>query len=305
MAHVALLGTGGIGTALGRRALAGGHRLTVWNRTADRLRPLLHAGAEAAQSAPVAVRGAGIVVAALADDRADDLVLGDGAVLAALGENACVIDTATVAPETSRRLAARFGADRFVALPVFGQPPAVEAGRARYLEAGTGAARERAVPFVTSLGGEVTVVGDDPGQALALKILSNALLLGGLALLGEVVALGEKSGVDPGQLREFLTASPMVPPGLADRLDAVLAHRPAGWFPVHLGRKDLRLALGLAGEDEAGSAHASGGRDLRLRILSAADAAYDAIESGHGGDDISVVVEAPLLDSGLWHSTRS
>lgn len=305
MAHVALLGTGGIGTALGRRALAGGHRLTVWNRTTARVRPLAAAGAEVAPSARAAVSEADIVVAALADDRADDQVIGDAEVLAALGVEACVVDTATVSPETSRRLAQRVGPDRFVALPVFGQPPAVEAGRARYLEAGTGAARARAVPFVASLGGEVTVVGDDPGQALALKILSNALLLGGLGLLGEVVALGEQAGVDPGQLREFLTTSPMVPAGLADRLDALLRHRPAGWFPVRLGRKDLHLALGLAGPDGDGPPGAPGDKDLRLRLLSAADAAYEALEAVHGEDDISVVVEAPLLEGYPWHSTRS
>lgn len=67
MFEIALLGTGTMGTAIGRRLLATGHRLTVWNRTSARTAPLVDAGARAAGSPAEAVRDADVVITMLTD----------------------------------------------------------------------------------------------------------------------------------------------------------------------------------------------------------------------------------------------
>ncbi|MFD0393430.1 NAD(P)-binding domain-containing protein [Streptomyces nogalater] len=63
-----LLGTGAMGTALGRAWLAAGHSLTVWNRTPERTAALTAEGAVAADSAAAAVAANRLVVACLLDD---------------------------------------------------------------------------------------------------------------------------------------------------------------------------------------------------------------------------------------------
>src|ERR1700744_4616494 len=57
--RVAVLGMGRMGHALAERLLAGGHTLTVWNRTPDRASDLLAPYARRARPPPPAAAGGG------------------------------------------------------------------------------------------------------------------------------------------------------------------------------------------------------------------------------------------------------
>ena len=70
--------------------------------------------------------------------------------------------------------------------------------------------------------------------------------LAGLAVVAETVQLGRAAGLDDEALRELLRSSPMVAPGLANRVDGLLSPDHAGWFTGPLAAKDLEHALGLA-----------------------------------------------------------
>ena len=50
MAKIAFLGLGQMGAPMAPRLLQAGHELTVWNRTPDRAKPLVAAGARVAGS---------------------------------------------------------------------------------------------------------------------------------------------------------------------------------------------------------------------------------------------------------------
>jgi 3-hydroxyisobutyrate dehydrogenase-like beta-hydroxyacid dehydrogenase len=53
---VGVIGTGAIGTAVARTYLGAGHRVVVWNRTADRAADVIRAGAVPAASPSEVVR---------------------------------------------------------------------------------------------------------------------------------------------------------------------------------------------------------------------------------------------------------
>ena len=57
MARIALLGTGLLGAAIGRRLLEQGHSLKVWNRTPEKCQTLLEAGAQAISALPDGANG--------------------------------------------------------------------------------------------------------------------------------------------------------------------------------------------------------------------------------------------------------
>ena len=67
MARIALLGTGLLGAAIGRRLLEQGHSLKVWNRTAEKSQTLLEAGAEAISSLPDGARDCETVISVSRD----------------------------------------------------------------------------------------------------------------------------------------------------------------------------------------------------------------------------------------------
>jgi len=278
--NIAVLGLGRMGQALAGRLLDAGHRVTVWNRTAGRADDLVASGAIEASSVSEAVAGADAVLVSLSgDDAVQQVLLPDGAPVAEL--TGVVIDCSTVAPATSR-LAADHYRDRFVACPIAGAPQAVQSGTARLIVAGPAPAIQRSNPVLESLSDSRQDAGDDAGTAAIIKLLNNYLLLSGLVVLADAVAVGQASGFSDSDLAGLLNELPVIAPGLKNRIDGLLTDHHDPWFSVDLASKDLRLFAELA--DHAG---------LQLGALDAAQASYrTASEHGLGQRDLTSVIES-------------
>jgi 3-hydroxyisobutyrate dehydrogenase-like beta-hydroxyacid dehydrogenase len=287
--RIAVLGMGRMGHAVAARLLEGGHELTVWNRSPGRAGDLAAKGATdlSGQAASGAVSGAEVVITSLGDDAAVEAVVINGGVARALsggatGKTAILVDMSTVSPTTSRQLAQAVGGEQFVASPILGAPAGVESGEAFYLIAGPSQPRKALAPVFSTLAGRQVELGDDPGTALVVKLLSNAQLLSQIAVLAEVVATAQAVGLDDDFLRLFLGSSPLVAPALRNRLDNMIAGRHTGWFTTALGAKDVRLA-----EDMAVDLH------LRTPVIEAVKRSYDeAAAAGWADDDVTAVIES-------------
>src|SRR6266511_2466513 len=112
--RVGFLGLGRMGTPIVRNLVAAGFPVMVWNRTSAR-------ADELAAEIPVTV--------AADDDAAEAIYLGPGGIAAGIAAGAVAMDLSTVAPTTSRRMAAALrerGAD-FVDSPVSGSTSSAEA----------------------------------------------------------------------------------------------------------------------------------------------------------------------------------
>ncbi len=277
--NVAVLGLGRMGQAIAARLLDAGHQVTVWNRTPGRADDLVASGAVEATSVPEAVAGADAVLASLSgDDAVQQVLLPDGEPIAGL--EGVLIDCSTVAPATSRWEADHYR-DCFVACPIAGAPQAVQSGTARLIVAGPAPAIQRANPVLESLSNSRQDAGDDAGTAAIIKLLNNYLLLSGLVVLADAVAVGQASGFSDSDLAGLLNELPVIAPGLKNRIEGLLTDHHDPWFSVDLASKDLRLFGELA--DQAG---------LRLGALDAAQASYRAAgERGLGERDLTAVIE--------------
>src|SRR5207237_6023732 len=123
---VGFIGLGGMGLAMATNLLKAGFGLRVYNRTAEKARPLLEQGATLARSPAETAEPGGVVVTMVSDDRAlEDVTLGASGLLARLGDG-IHLSMSTIAPRTARRLAGlhRERGGRYVASPVFGKPAA-------------------------------------------------------------------------------------------------------------------------------------------------------------------------------------
>jgi 3-hydroxyisobutyrate dehydrogenase-like beta-hydroxyacid dehydrogenase len=281
--RVAVLGMGRMGGALTRRLLGTGHAVVVWNRTAARATPLLHLGASLASTPADAAAGAdGAVFLSLAnDDAVRQTLLGGAGALDGLNDRTVVIDSSTVAPRTSREVAGAVPGGRFLAAPIAGGPSAVESGGATFLVGGGRQWVDRLEGLFDDLAGGYAYCGEDPGAATTLKLLNNYLLMGGIAIIGEAVAAGQASGLDPTVFRNYLFSSPLVAPAFHNRIEDLLAGDHEGWFSVALGAKDVTLAIEAA--LDAG---------VNLAIAKAVKARYQAaIDAGLADKDITAVVE--------------
>ena len=248
MTRISLLGLGAMGSAMAKRLLAQGHPLTVWNRTPARAQPLIDLGATLAPS-PEAAAQADIIITMLADDAA---LLTLAPILAAhMPKGALHISMSTVAPETSDHLASLHTqhGQAFLAAPVFGRPPAAEAGQLFILAAGDETALSRAKPLFETMGKAHFPLGPTPSQANVAKLAGNFMIMGLTASLGEALAAGQRHGIPPATLLNLFTSTLFDSPITRAYGAMLVEHRfhPAG-FTAQLGTKDLALFRKTAGD---------------------------------------------------------
>jgi 3-hydroxyisobutyrate dehydrogenase-like beta-hydroxyacid dehydrogenase len=279
---VAVLGIGRMGHALAERLLGGGHTLTVWNRTPGQADDLLARGARQAATPAEAAAGSELTLTSLADDSAvRAVVTGPDGAAAGLGDGV-LADASTVSPETTAQLS-EAASGRFLASPILGSPMAVLGREATYLIGGPPEVYGRVWAAYETLADDDRrrYVGEDPTVASTLKLISNYLLMTGIASLAEAVATAQAAGLDDELIRDSFGRLPLVAPGLRNRLDDIVSGDHRGWFPTTLGAKDVRLA------EELARSHG-----LQLPLADAVRQRYEeAMADGWADTDIAAVVE--------------
>ena len=246
--NIGFLGLGNMGEPMAANLIAAGHKVTVWNRTAQKAETLGKTGATIAKDVQQAAKNE-VVCTMVADDRALLQVL-DGGLLEALPKSAIHISHSTISVSMSDDLK-RMHSERgqsFVSAPVFGRPEAAAAKKLWVIAAGDPAVVEKVRPVLDAVGQQVTFVGEDPVQANVTKISGNFLIASAMEAMGEAVALVRKYGVDPVQYMEFLTSTLFNAPIYKNygMKIAKSEYEPVG-FRAPLGLKDVKLAI-AAGE---------------------------------------------------------
>ena len=102
---IGLCGTGNMGAAMGALLMEKKHKLTVWNRTTRRTKPLVDAGAARAETPADLFEGNDVVISITIDDKAvKSIYEGRGGLLSGNLKGKLVIEMSTLMPETTRRL---------------------------------------------------------------------------------------------------------------------------------------------------------------------------------------------------------
>ncbi|GAA0930351.1 NAD(P)-dependent oxidoreductase [Nonomuraea longicatena] len=191
---IAVCGLGRMGTAFAEVLAADGHELTGWNRTARQIPGVRPTGTPA----QAAAEADAVVVMVFDGPAAEAVLLGPDGVTTGARRGTLVVNTTTLSPDESRRLAGAVIAEglRYVEAPVIGSVPAVRARALTTLVGGTPEAARAAEPVLRSWSqaGAVRHVGP-VGAATGLKLVANLGLGLALAALHEVVGLGAGFGL--------------------------------------------------------------------------------------------------------------
>jgi 3-hydroxyisobutyrate dehydrogenase-like beta-hydroxyacid dehydrogenase len=171
--RIGFLGLGNMGTPMALRLLAAGYELSVWNRSEERTKPLIHEGAIAAATPAEAELGSDAVITMLLDDAAyEEVLFGVPRLIDALSPGVLHIVCGTIGLALAERLAvehASRGID-FVVARVFGGPSDAEDGQLWIVAAGADKAVDSARPLLATFSRGITVVGKLPQQAYAMKL---------------------------------------------------------------------------------------------------------------------------------------
>jgi 3-hydroxyisobutyrate dehydrogenase len=285
---VAVLGTGLMGAGMARSLAAAGHRVTVWNRTADRARSLAEQGIRVMADPQAAVRGADAVLTMLLDGPAVLDVMRRAA--PGLREGVVWVQSSTVGPTAQSELAAlaREHGASFMDAPVLGTRAVAESGQLMVMAAGPAAARPVAERVFEAIGRDTIWLGQDgtEGPASSLKLVLNNWVLTVTNATAETMALARGLGVDPDRFFEAIDGGGLDMGYLRAKSGAMRAGDYTPGFTVEGAAKDLRLIVAAGERNGVRMDLAAAGAERFLR----------AARLGHGGDDIAASYLASFED---------
>lgn len=278
---VAILGTGTMGAPMARNLRAAGLEVRAWNRTRAAAEPLAQEGVEVAGSAEEAVHGAEFVLTTLSDGEAVTEVLEDGGALAAMRDDAVLVQMSTVGLSATEAVAG-LAEDRGVVLvdaPVLGTKAPAENGELVVLASGPEEAIERCRPIFDAVGSTTVELGE-AGGGTRMKLVLNSWLLSVTAALAESVVLAESLDVDPGRFLRVIRDGPLGLPYADLKGRAMIERTFDPSFAASLAAKDARLVLEAAERNL-----------LELSLAAAAAERYRAVvAAGHGDQDMAAVL---------------
>jgi 3-hydroxyisobutyrate dehydrogenase len=270
--RIGVAGVGRMGGAIAARLVEVGHEVTVWNRTADKVKTLVEAGAKTAGTPAELAGQVEAVITILTNREALAAVFeGPDGLLAADAKGRLFVEMSTVRPDDQVALAetVRARGGIFVECPVGGTVGPARQGK---LLGVAGAAKEdfdKAKPLLEQMCRRVELVGQ-VGAGASMKLALNLPLLVYYQALGEAYTLCRHLGLDNAWLMAFLSDTSGGPNVLKTRgpaIAAALEGNDAGvpTFDIDLVRKDLSTMLAEAE-----------GRGVTLPLVERTLAVYDA-----------------------------
>ncbi len=175
---IGFIGLGRMGSAMATNLVKAGHDVTVFNRSPEKIRPLLELGAHQATSIAGACNGDAVITMLADDTAAAHIALTDDGIVGKLRQGAIHISMSTISVALSKELAqahARAG-QRFVAAPVFGRPEMAAAAKLFIVAAGDPAAVGACQPLFHAMGQKTLSIGTEPSAANLVKLSGNFLL---------------------------------------------------------------------------------------------------------------------------------
>src|SRR6195256_6115178 len=303
--EIGFIGLGPMGTAMAANLAAAGRRVIAYVRRPDQIGKL-----EALRLRPTTDIGdlldCEVVISMLPDDDAvREIVFGrrdiglDG-LAAGLMPGAIHLSMSTISTAAASLLASEHARNGqgYVAAPVFGNPDAAKARQLFIVAAGVPADVERCQPILDSLGQRTFVIGADPADANLVKLLGNMMSATALEMLGEVVAVVRKRGLDPLPFMDIMTSTMFG--GRAHKIygEKIAKENYAAGFVLPLVLKDVRLALAEA--EKVGAPMPSVGvvRDRLITAIARGHGELDWTALGLIAAEEAGLIAAPSIDAG-------
>jgi 3-hydroxyisobutyrate dehydrogenase len=248
--QIGIAGIGKMGAAIAQRLMEVGHTVTVWNRSADKLKPLVAAGSAVAATPAELASKSEVVITILTDAAAIDAVYGGASgLLEGNVRDKLFIEMSTVRPQTQLALAAKVHAKgaALVECPVGGSTAPARQGKLIGLMGAEPADAARARPILEQLCRRLEHCGP-VGSGSVMKLTINMPLMIYWQALGEALALCGPLGLDPARIMDLLADTSGGPNVLKVRGAGVAQMLKGGdagpvTFDVDSAVKDLRTMV--------------------------------------------------------------
>lgn len=282
MSTIAFIGLGVMGSPMAMHLQQAGHHVRGHTRTLSKAECLRAAGGTVCASAAEAVDGADVICLMLPDSPdVEDVLIGDGAVLANAAPGALVIDFSTIRPDVTRRLAGLAGERglRMLDAPVSGGQAGAEAATLSIMVGGDAGDVAAAREVFDVLGGTVVHVGAS-GAGQTVKAANQLVVAGTIQVLAEAVVLLEAQGLELGPALDVLAGGLAGSAVLGQKRENFIERRFEPGFRIDLHHKDLGIVADTVRECGVAAPMTS----LLAALMSS------AVANGDGGLDHSALL---------------
>jgi 3-hydroxyisobutyrate dehydrogenase-like beta-hydroxyacid dehydrogenase len=281
---VGFIGLGIMGYPMAANLVKAGYRVAAFNRTRAKAEELAKQGAAVAASPAEVARGARVIFLCVGDSEAVTGITRE--MLPVIQPGALVIDTSTISPSVSRKIAAEFRARdaSFLDAPCTGSKTGATNATLTFMVGGEKEVFERARPYMEAMGKTIIHCGAQ-GMGLQVKLTQN--LIGALSCqaMAEGFVLARKAGLKPSLVLEVLQASVARNPLIEGKMKMVLARdskdgRIEPHFSLKWMQKDVELMLESA-------------RELGVPLPATAlvhELFAASIAAGHGEEDFAAAI---------------
>ena len=245
MEHVAVIGTGKMGSAFVKRFLDVGYKVTAWNRTIEKAMHLQKDGAEVVREINE-IETAETYILSLTDATAVENVTDE--IIKSNVSNKLIIDTSTLLPEDTKRIANKLKEKglRFVDCPVGGTVAPALNGKLLGMLGGSKQDASRAMPILQQICRRVEHMGE-VGSGSHMKLAINLPLAIYWKTLAEAMTMVRESGIEIAQAISVIADSSGGPTVLKNREDIVIktlsGDDQISTVSIEVLFKDLQLAI--------------------------------------------------------------
>src|SRR6202163_260108 len=246
--RLGFIGLGYLGSRIGRRLIAAGFSMVVYDLARRKALALADSRTEIARHAAELASTVDVLLSCLPDERVmDDVYLGTGNVLRSAKPGTRIIELSTISPKRSlqlHRMAQKFDLP-LLDVAVSGSTSSAEAGTLTLFGGGDRRVFESAEPIFSAIAKQWFYMGPS-GSGVAMKLVVNALLGVGMQAIAEAVALGSRLDLPRDLLLDTLAKTAVVAPAHVGKLATARRRDYAPQFPIRLMHKDFGLVLGAA-----------------------------------------------------------
>lgn len=282
--RIGFIGVGAMGKPMAHNLLKASHEVYVFDLSAAAVAELEAAGAKKCGSPKEVAEAAEVIITMLPNAKiVEATITGENGVLAGGRAGQTIIDMSSVAPGSTKQMAALANAKgiNYVDAPVSGGVSGAAAGTLTIMVGGEKETVAAIEPILKVMGQKIHHVGA-VGAGDAVKLVNNMLLGINMAAVAEALVLGVKAGLDPQAMYEIIKGSS----GRSYALEAktpgfILKNNFAAGFAIDLQYKDLELATETAK-----------GMGMPVPLGAMAQQVFEmARAKGLGREDISAIIK--------------
>jgi 3-hydroxyisobutyrate dehydrogenase len=247
--HIAVIGLGSMGFGMATSLRRAGFAVTGYDVSEAAVARFVAEGGGSAKTPAEAAKAADIVVCVVLNAAQTETILfGKDGVTETMAKEAVFVSSATMEPDTARRLAKQLEATgrHYLDAPISGGAQRAAQGELTILASGSAAAFAKARPVLDAMAAKLYELGDAAGQGAAFKMINQLLAGVHIAVASEAITFAARQGLDLQKVYEVITASAGNSWMFENRMPHVIAGDYKPRSAVEIFVKDLGIVQDMA-----------------------------------------------------------